>query len=797
MSRKWWMGLLMGGALLALPLFGIRWWVGQRCPPATGSLWVRGLEAPVTLQRDAQGVQSIQATSLHDAWFAQGVIHAQERLWQMDAQRRVGRGRLSEWLGEQALESDKLARTLNLTAAAEQDWAAASPAARAALRAYSDGVNAWVATQETLPPEYRLLEATWEPWEPQHSLLWLKVFQWQGSQGWQEELLHAQMQARLGAETAAQLLPEAVPPAALPLDGPDGIGFAQLPDLALSALAGDGASAWVVGGKRTASGQPLLVAELHAGPTLPGPWYEVALQAPGLAVVGASLPGVPGILVGHNAEIGWGLAPLPSDTQDWFVERLDEATQRVEWEGGMEAVQQRQETILVRGGDALSLTVRETRHGPLMNPLLPGVARPLALRWQGSVAPSHLMDALLAVNTATSQPEFLAALEQWDSPPQAFLYADRTGLIGSVAAGKVPVRGVPNGALPQPGWTTAGEWKGAISADSSAHRWNPAEGWLLASSGVLLPAAGEASAPAAESAPLRARRLQALIESDPLLTADDAQAIQRDVDSLLAAQLVPHLVALRSDDLIVQRMQEQLASWNLQVEADLPGAGIFEVAYGFTLRGLLADDFGEEEAATRLLDAFLDSADPQPLLVRLLADPDHPLWDDQRTANRERRDDILGRALAETSEWLGRRFGDVPHEWFWGRLHTLHFQHPLGSTRALFAPWWNRRTEASGDGSTIHATGFSWASPFAATTLPGYRQIVPIGEWGEARMLLATGQSGQPGHPHYASMLDPWQQGTLAPMPWLPQQAPAGDPSLPADSATSFLPACGLSVGWP
>lgn len=249
--------------------------------------------------------------------------------------------------------------------------------------------------------------------------------------------------------------------------------------------------------------------------------------------------------------------------------------------------------------------------------------------------------------------------------------------------------------------------------------------------------------------------------------------MQRDVLSLAAPKLVPLLVALSTDDIVAQRAQEQLATWNYQVEGDLPGAGIYEVTQGFAVRNMLADELGD----TLLEDYLAYTSDHLMLLSQLLDEPDHALWDDTRTAGREDRDDILLRALNDAHHWLGRRYGSVPHEWFWNRLHPVTFGHPLGdfqlgSLRPL-EPVFNRTRLVGGDRTTVNALGFTYGDSYATNNVPSYRQIVDVGAWENSRMLHTTGQSGQPFHPHFDDMLDRWQSVNLAPMLWTDEQTTA------------------------
>ncbi|MGH2544893.1 MAG: penicillin acylase family protein, partial [Ardenticatenaceae bacterium] len=590
-----------------------------------------------------------------------------------------------------------------------------------------------------LPVEYRLLDVTWEPWQPMHSLAWAKIVQWSWSGDWAEELRRTRLLDRLNAETTALLLDEGATAgvkSALPVGSADLGVLAEPLDSVGVALSGrlEGlGSSWVVGPGRTESGGPILANAFQGGAQIPGIWYEIGLHAPGLNVVGASLPGIPAVIVGHNAYIAWGITNLRSDTQDLFVERLDPTSDAYEWHGEMIPLTMRREVIHVRGEASVVLEVRETRHGSLLNGVLEGLDAPVALQWHATAAPSQFFDAIHDLNFATNRTEFIEALRQWDSPPLDFVYADQEGNIGHVVAGEQPIRAPGGGAWPQPGWGGEWEWRGVVPFDELPQRWNPPEGYLVVAGQSIFRDGGQRTEAGN-------RRTAELIEGQAPLSLGEIEAIQGDLLSLAASELVPLLVTLPVDDIIVQRAQEQLTTWNYQVAGDLPGAGIYEVTYTFVVRVLLTDEFGEDEAGAQLLTDYLNGMhDHLSLVTRLLDKPNHALWDDGRTPERETRDDILQRALYEMSDWLGRRYGDVPHEWFWERPHTLVFDHPLG-TREPFRRIFNRSLGIGGDGATLNAIDFSY-DDFQVHDLPTYRQIVDVGAWENSLMLHTTGQS--------------------------------------------------------
>ena len=808
--------ILLLAVLLLLIISGLgtaRWWIKGAFPQTNGTLRLEGLDGEVEIRRDEGGVPHIYATTLHDLYFAQGVVHAQDRLWQMDFQRRVGLGRLSEWFGQPTIEVDRFLRTIGTHLAAERDWEALSHEARTVLEAYTQGVNAYMATvlaltgrngptfqsfesfsegafstelpasrfrKGRLPLEYQFLQVEWEPWQPVHSLAWLKMMQWNLNGNWEEELFRAQLMKRVGAARTAFLLGDNTVVATnetYDLGAPDLNALAAILEpvgVDLSNSTGSRASnAWVVAGTRTATGRPMLANDLHLGISMPSLWYEVGLHAPGVDVIGASLPGTPAVVIGHNAHIAWGMTNLASDTQDLFIERLNEAGDAYEWQGQMEPLTTRREVIHVKDGQQVLIDVKETHHGPLLNDVVAGLEVPIALQWRATTEPSHLVEAILALNFAQNREQVITALHLWDSPAQNVLYADREGNIAYMTTGDLPIRPAAGGLLPQPGWSGEWEWQGMVPFDELPQQWNPPQQYVIRANQYPFPDDFPYYAGTERAEPSRFNRINSILVENKAITLDDYEAIQRDVTSLPAQQLLPLLLKLPSDDIIIKRAQEQLDGWNNQMLAELPGAGIYAVTRVFVLRELLTDEMGDDEIGRDLLEMYLSDYDNHTrLLSQLLEEPTHALWDDIRTAQQEKRDEILLRALEKMSDWLGRRFGDVPHEWFWKRLHRATFDHPLGAIKPLDRIF-NRTVESNGDGSTVNATPFSYASDYNAMYIPSYRQIIDVGAWQHSRMLHTTGQSGQPFHPHYDDMIDPWQRVELWPMWWSDEQTKA------------------------
>ena len=449
---RWLAGFALAVAAIAVMAGGgVAWLARASLPQLEGEVTLPGLRAPVTVVRDAHAIPHIAAQSEADAYMALGFVHGQDRLWQMEFDRLAGQGRLAEVLGAATLPHDRFVRTLGLAGSAERAAAGLDAASLVLLEAYAAGVNAAIAGYGfALPPEFLILRHHPEPWRPTDSVRFLKLMALDLSGNWRQELLRARLAQRLRPDQLDLLWPGLTQP------GP--VTMAALADLPLDRLAatlpepppaGIGSNVWVAAGPRTVSGRPLLANDPHLGLQMPGQWYLAHLEAPGLAVIGATLPGVPFVVLGRNRSLAWGFTNTGSDTQDLFVEQLDPAAPgRYLTPGGSEPFGLRMETILVRGGPPENMEARETRHGPVISDLVPaadalaGDGHVLALAW--TQLQDHGPDTTLAAGFALGRAEtadaFMAAAELYRGAQQNIAFATRSGSIGMISPGLVPIR---------------------------------------------------------------------------------------------------------------------------------------------------------------------------------------------------------------------------------------------------------------------------------------------------------------------------------------------------------------------
>ena len=552
--RRW---LVRSGlALLATVLIAagtLAWLAWASLPETQGELTVAGIEQPITIVRDAYAIPHVEAATIADASFALGFLHGQDRLWQMEFDRLLGQGRLAEVLGEAALPIDRFLRTLGLAHRADAALAGLDPATLALLDAYARGVNAAIARfGATLPPEFLILRHRPEPWRPADTLLFQKLMALDLSGNWREELLRARLAQRLTPAQMDDLWP------GQPADAP--ITLASLADLPLDRLAealpaaappGIGSNVWVADGSRTRGGAPLLANDPHLQLQAPGRWYLAQLDAPGLHVIGATLPALPFVVLGRNRDIAWGFTNTGSDTQDLFVEQIDPADPgRYRTPSGTEPFRQRTETIGVRGAPPVTMVVRETRHGPVVSDLVPaaadlaGAEHVLALAWTQLTDVDTTVEAGFGMGRAHDWPSFVAAVERYQGAQQNMAFADRQGAIGMISPGLVPIRRSGDGRFPVPGWTGAYDWVGTIPAEALPRQLRPAGGLIVNANNRLVGDAYPFLLTSDWDPALRAQRIEDLLGGARDLDADRFAAVQLDVTSPLADG-VPALSAER------------------------------------------------------------------------------------------------------------------------------------------------------------------------------------------------------------------------------------------------------------
>jgi penicillin amidase len=836
MSKGMRRAAVAGGVIAVLVLVGFiafTRFTRAAIPRVSGNVQAEGLSAPVEIVRDEYGVPHIYAQTPEDLYFAQGYVHAQERFWQMEFQRHTGHGRLSEIFGESTLATDRYLRHFGFSDLAQQSYEMADDRTKLALESYAAGVNAYISQREPaqLGLEFALLGlqgVTWEiePWTPADSLIWGQMMIYDQSDKLGTELRNLDRIYAVGVEMADDLRPPyrddrpvIVPSEELGyVSGEAAVGFN--PDtvytaaerdylLGISRIAADGgtipaylldlgygtsiagSNSFAVSGDLTATGMPLLANDPHMSVNTPNLWFEVGLHCAELSddclqnMRGFSLPGVPGLLIGHNDHIAWGLTNANYDAEDVFIERINpENPNQYEYQGEWEDMTVRTETIIVRGRpEPYEFQVRFTRHGLVATDYMFSGRNGLAVSEDGpgyyalayswtALEPIRSVEAIMGVNVAQNYDEFRAALSKFDAGKQTFIYADVEGNIGLQVPGKVPIRAAGDGSLPVPGWTGEYDWVGFIPYDDLPRAYNPAQGYIAtANHAPVRPADYPYLWDTSFDYGQRGQRINELISGDPDgITVEDMIAIQTDTYSISAMEILPYLEGLTFDDPAVSAARDRLESWDGQMAMDSPEAAIFNLFWDKLVEMVFFDQLN----TAGLPEGKHDTSDT---VYWLLQDPANPWWDNINSAGVETADDILAAAFeagyAEGLEELGEEVDD----WQWGDLHTITFQNAtLGSSGiGLIEDIFNRGPfPTAGSESVVQKTCWDAGKSYAVDCIPALRQVIDLGELSNSRMIHSLGQSGHPYHRQYDHFIDDWRFFRYHPNNWTREDAESG-----------------------
>jgi len=752
-----------------------------------------GLRKNVTVRRDCYGVPYLEAENEGDMFLAQGYITAADRLWQMDLLRRAARGEWAEIFGKAALEEDKRRRRFGFARLSESQATSLAPETRTILEAYARGVNSFIdsRSEKTLPIEFRILQYRPRRWTPADSLVIGKLMAEDLSTSWRSDLMRAAL-GNLPQEKVSLLLPDSspldvlvvgsdkVPPKRTSPQKPAGVevagsAFVSAANAVLPLLAADAqleqsalervglhaeeraaSNNWVVSGKRTASGKPLLANDPHLAPSAPSIWHLIHLRAPGLNVAGVVFPGVPGILVGHNDRIAWGVTNLGPDVQDLYLEQFDpDNPRRYKTPSGWADAEVRHEEIQVRKNpmdpaiEIVNLEVTVTRHGPIILEKEEGTKRlRYALRWTALDPQADQSATFSRLDKARNWREFCAALRSYPGPTQNFIYADIDGHIGYYGAGKIPVRKTGDGSLPYDGSTDAGDWIGFIPFEQLPHVLDPASGIIATANSRVVGRDYPYHLTHEWSDPYRSRRIFDLLSSKQKLTVVDMQSIQRDVYSIAGASFAKEIVTLAKANPGNDNTDEWndlphlLENWDGNVTGASQSALIVgEMRSAFRNR-LLRSTLGADRARDfrwfgtgTLLDRVLAEKPKEWLPSEFRSYPEflRACWQDAR-AN------------------LVKRLGEDETKWTWGNPanNPRWWKHPLADAPFVGGQFKIPAFAADGAGGSMATVN---VGPYVSMRL-----IADPADWNNTRHGIALGASGDPASPHYKDQLEDWRQ---------------------------------------
>ncbi len=791
--RRWLRSLLIIMALVIVVTAGGLARIFYRAlPDYTGDVKMQGLSAPVSVYRDEHDVPHIFAATMNDAARTLGYIHASDRMFQMELNRRAGQGRLAEIFGSDMLSIDKFTRTMGFYHLADASYGALSPDTQKLFDAYAEGVNRWLRShRHKLPPEFTLLHITPEPWKPADSLVWAKLMAFQLSENYKFEILRAQLAKTLSARKLEELFPpspgntpitlepklmqtgdlggsqniHAVLSNWLPavtkilqlkqskISAPDQLGRITGLDYAAS-------NEWVVAGAHTESGKPILANDPHLGLEAPILWYLARIVTPHYSIKGATVPGLPLVLLGQNDHIAWGLTTTGSDVEDLFIETIDpKNADQYMTPLGAKPFDTRTETIHVKDEPDVELKVRLTRHGPVLSDIdgelaaLVGDGKVMALAFTGLGDRDTTAEALLRVNHATNWNEFQEALHLYQSPPQNIVYADQNGNIGFVAPGLVPVRKAGNGLMPVDGASGQYDWRGMMPAAQVPALYNPPAGFIFNANNPVAPVSFNYFLGSDWEESYRAQRLQQFFNTIGKHSLDTSAAMQADHLSLPAHQFMPYLRRLKPSDPRQAEAIEMLNKWNGVMDKDKPEPLIFD-AWLYELHQILLVD----ETSNPLKEKGPFAAET---IASLLANNISDWCGGDATTSKPvtNCDAIILEALDKALTLLTTRDGPDIEKWRWGNEHKAILTNKVFSHVPVLSTVTDLSLPSSGDFYTLDRGGSNANDPehpFARTHGGGFRGIYDLADPAQSRFMIATGQSGQIFSPHYGDLSILW-----------------------------------------
>jgi penicillin amidase len=752
-----------------------------------GELRAPGLREPVEVLRDRWGVPHIYARNRHDLFFAQGYVQAQDRLWQMEVWRREAEGRLAELGGATYLERDKLARLIAYRDDMDAEWESYGPGTRQIAEAFAEGVNAYIDDCAANPPiEFQLMGVQPEKWTPEVCLgrtAGLYV-----SRNAAQEALRALLLAEVGPEETARLM----------LTSPDR-DLSDLPDIAVGGLedvvrllgslavairlpyddasdqstvaqaapaGAEGSNNWVISGKLSATGKPILANDPHRLITTPSLRYAVHLVCPAsddggaLDVIGGSEPAIPGVTIGHNDRIAWGITTINTDQQDLYVEEINPADATLYRAGdAWEPFRVEHHTFRVKGeAEPRQIDLKFTRHGPVIHEDKES-HRAVALRWAGAEPGGAGYLASLAVDQARDWPTFLEAADRWKTPSSNIVYADIDGHIGWIAAALTPVRAKGKGLTPAPGADGEYDWQGWLPTGALPQVLDPDSGYVATANQNILPPGYERHIALDWSAPYRFERIDEVLSGRDRFGIEDFKALQHDVTSMPARRMQAMLRGVSDAGPGLAEVISMLLEWDAVLDTGSAPAALFKAWMAELVQSVIRTRVPER------LWPLMATRPQTEVLLELLENPDSV----------EARDRALLDGLRAAVEALEQRFGSDRSTWRWGDLHRQHFRHTIAPAAApaggASAPGARETAVSSlldlpsvprsGDGDTPMATP---GPGFDQTNGASYCQIIDLADWDRSVAKNTPGQSGQPMSPHYGDLVEPWSKGEYFPL---------------------------------
>ena len=752
----------------------------ESLPGQEGTLAVSGLGAETKILRDSLGVPYIEARSDSDAYFALGFVHAQDRLFQMEMYRRLGEGKLSEVFGEKTLRIDELFRTLRFTEMADSLYDHSSMTTKRILRWYSSGVNAYISGAKMLPAEFSMLKIQPDPWTPKDCLIVARLMSWELNISWWTKPVFGELYDKLGPAKAALLIPL--------FSGSSGAKVSSTYSRSMATFASTfmgvnseamelidgvgspdcyGSNNWTIAPSRTSSGSAILCNDPHLAFSEPAKWYFVSINSPSLNVMGVTLPGTPGIVIGRNSNIAWGMTNVMSDDSDFYIMVPDSSDSSMYWyDGKLVPYQTTTDTIEVKGSSPFVFTRRMTVQGPVVSDVLAksyalsqlksaqiGRQGVIALRW-AAYWPSDETKSIFLLNTARSFDEFINALKYFGSPAQNFVYADTKGNIGYKAAGNLPLRNYPMPFLPQYGNSSKYVWQSFIPFDALPQSYNPPSEFLATANNRTAPANYPYYITNLYEPSSRINRIDSYISAHDTMSVELCKQLQLDYYSEYMKTFNNSLVAACDSENYAPRELVYLVNFNGIIGEKSTAAAILNVTFVRFVRNLFEPVLGSS-----LFERYIVISNvPTRIVGTVIKDPS----DVARLYGVADGDSLLDvklvESLKESLHFLRGKFGPRPINWMWGRLHELELKHPLSANPLLRRLYDLGPYERGGNNTTVNNGEYSLNNPFSMLIGPSMRMIVDMGKEG-MYFSLPGGECGQLLSPHYSDFLPDYLQG--------------------------------------
>ena len=760
---KW--GVISILVLIVVLLIGGYSYLRSTLPDYTGDIAVKGIIDNVEIIRDSYGMAHIYAKSDNDAFFALGYCAAQDRLFHMDLVRRAARGRLAEIMGPPLVKVDKLFRTITAGKRVEEMIREYPPDIMEAGNAYAAGVNFYLKNREgPLPIEFTILGYAPEPWQFSDSVAVIYYMAWDLNAAFSNEMLYASVIKKLGEKLAKDLFP-AYPegyPTIIP-EGSAALDFLKTNYLAREILGVEGGGAsnnWVISGKKSVTGKPILANDPHLGHGAPGIWYEAHLVTPTMNVSGAFLPGSPYVVIGANNHVAWGFTNVMADDTDFYIEKINPADpNQYEYKGKWEQMEIREETIKVKGSDDVTFKIRLTQHGPVIdhvNDYREPEGTAMTMHW-AAYENFQILRALKILNTARSIDDVERAADYFKCPGQNWVYADDQGNIGFWAAVGIPRREGFTGALPLEGWSGKYEWNGYVPTKEQPHLRNPERGWIATANNRHVGEDYPYPISHYYAMPDRFVRIKEMLLEKEKLSVEDFQRMHNDFYMVMAAEWVPVMLETLSNAELSQKEKEALAAlkaWDHVAGVDEVAPTIFHTIINAMVKNTYEKRMGEDLYKLYIKNNYVVFNS----LRNLVAQRDSAWFDDPDTSEKETLDHLITASYKEAVASLEKQLGPDIDTWIWGELHTLTIQHPFGRASALMGFFFNIGPfPMGGSVATVNPQPYKLSDPWDGYHGASLRYIIDFSNRENSRRVIPAGISGNFMSPHYKDQVDLWR----------------------------------------